>query len=143
MSKSVENSLETVLRELMDSGDCSVVEKRNDKVYKISITKIGQKNGKAATIDEINQAIANGLRIDGAKRVYRKGSQLADPSKEHTAEVNMLTSKLTPRVSRPHVDLFNACADKFDGRGGKRLALEQAIELLADHCQVPKDDFLS
>lgn len=142
MSKENANSLEEALRELMESGDCSIVEKRNDKIFKVSITKAGQKNGKAATVDEINQAIAAGLRIEGAKRVYRKGSELADPSKEHTAEVNMLTSKLTPRVSRPHVDLFNACADKFDGRGGKRLALEQAIELLADHCKVSKDDFL-
>lgn len=134
--------LEETVRSLMEDGECSVTEKRGEKIYKLSITKVGKKHGKAATIDEINQAIADGLSVEGAKRVYRKEADLIDPTKDPMAEVNMLTSKLTPRVSRPHVELFNACADRFDGRGAKRLALERAIELLAEDLGLSKKDFL-
>lgn len=131
-----EAALENAIRQLMNDGDCTVVESRNDRVYRLRVTKNGRKHDKAATIDEINKAIANGLALPGGKRVYRSQEDLDDPNAEPKAEVNLLTKKLTPRVSREHVDLFDKCANGFQN---KRQALERAIELLARDCDVSND----
>lgn len=119
----------------MDDGLCSIVEKRSDRVYKLRVTKRGQRLGEAASIDRINEAIAKGLAdadaglvVPKAKRIYRRAEDLADPSAAPNAEVNLPTVKLTPRVSRTHAELFERLAAAHPS---KRKALERAIELLA------------
>lgn len=98
---------------------------------------IGQNVQKSDIIKELKPFLDSegDMREDG-KRIYRRPADLFDPNSKPTDEVNKLTSKLTPRVSRAHVGLFNACADAFPN---KRAALERAVELLAQETGVKID----
>lgn len=92
--------------------------------------EVGHGGDKNDILKELRDHLATreGFVKDREKRIYRRKADLFDPSSKPTDEVNKLTSKLTPRVSRAHVGLFNACADEFPN---KRAALERAVELLA------------
>lgn len=92
--------------------------------------KVGHGGEKSDIIKELKDHLATkeGFVEDRDKRIYRRKADLFDPSAKPTDEVNKLSSKLTPRVSRAHVDLFNSCASEFPN---KRAALERAVELLA------------
>jgi len=98
---------------------------------------IRQKVQKSDIIKELKPFLNSegDMREDG-KRIYRRAPDLFDPKAKPTDEVNKLTSKLTPRVSRAHIGLFNACADEFPN---KRAALERAVELLAQETGVKID----
>ena len=98
---------------------------------------IGQKVKKSDIIKELKPLLdpEGDMREDG-KRIYRRKEELFDPNSKPKDEINQLTSKLTPRVSRAHVGLFNACADEFPN---KRAALERAVELLAQETGVKID----
>lgn len=92
-------------------------------------SEIGQKVKKSDIIKELKPFLDSegDMREDG-KRIYRRPEDLFDPSASPQDEVNKITSKLTPRVSREHAKLFNECSDHFKN---KRAALERAVELLA------------
>lgn len=133
-SKQDASKLTETLRELLEEGDASVVETEGKVIRRIHPTKIGQRRGKNDIIGELNKFLReNDFVEDKTKRIYRRKKDLFDPGADPKAEVNLLTSKLTPRVSRQHVAIFNACADHFDN---KREALERAIELLAQETGV-------
>lgn len=103
-----------------------------------TVEKVAHKKEKSAIIKELKGHLATkeGFVEDREKRIYRRKDDLFDPSAKPTDEVNKLTSKLTPRVSRTHVDVFNVCADEFPN---KRAALERAVELLAQETGVKID----
>lgn len=121
--------LKDAMERLFDSGELHIVEKRGETIIRVAPTKTGKRRGKAATSDEINSALEKlgGLEVPGAKRIYRPEEVLRRPELGPKHEQNMPTAKLTPRVSRDHVEMFNASAERFSS---KREALERAIELL-------------
>lgn len=129
----IEDTRQALLRKLkglFDAGEMHITEKKGETIISVAPTKTGKRKGKAATSDEINAALdkIGGLKLPGAKRIYRPEEVLLRPELGPKHEQNMPTAKLTPRVSRDHVEIFNTCAENFSS---KREALERAIELLA------------
>lgn len=127
----IEQSLSEAVSELLDQRECRIVKKEDNTVYKIEITRIGQKRGKHATVEEINKAISNGLNMEsGTKRIYRRKEDLPNPEfgSQHTS--NRATKFVGTRVAPEYAELFSKCASKFSS---KREALERAIALLAEH----------
>lgn len=127
---------ETIIRLLAD-GEASVVETDGKIIRRIKPTKIGQINNKCDIINSINTFLKeNNFMEERTKRIYRRKSDLPNPDLSPQSEDNLSSSKLTPRVSREHVELFNACAKQFSN---KREALERAVELLAQESGVQPD----
>ena len=137
MNNRAQNALAAIVAEMIQKGECAVEKRDSRVIYKIRPTKIGQKRGKTASIEEINKAIGRGLILGREKRIKRKRNELPDPSAGPKDEVNRLTKMLNIRISPEHVETFNRIASRYST---KRAAMEKAIKLLADEAGIDIDD---
>lgn len=128
------------IEQMIQGGECTVIEAKGKMVFRIVPTKVGQKNGKTDTIERLNRKIVEGAILSSVKRIYRKKDQQPDPEASHRAEVNRLTKHFQTRVSPEHLDTFNSVIERFpDEFPNKRAAAERAVELLAEHYGVDFD----
>lgn len=125
------------VKQVLEDGEARIADQDEHGIRAIRTTKIGQKNNKDGIIKELNDELQNrGFVVEGTKRIYRRADDMDDPNAGSQAAVNRLTKPLGTRVSRGHVEAFNAVSSKFKS---KREALEHAIQLLAEETGVELD----
>jgi len=122
--------VEAAIEEMLGSGECSIADERNGKIFRLRPTKIGQKQEQSASIEQINEFLKDiGLVLsdEKRKRIYRRSSDLPDPNRHPKDEVNRTTKMVGVRIDPERLERFNELAVHFSN---KREALERAIELL-------------
>lgn len=120
-----QEEIDVSIREMLAADDCIVEHGNESVIYKLKITKSGQKHGKTATIKNINEIISNnGFALD--KENSDKKTFILEPEKKYI---------------RRTADDFRAGAEPVRGSGSHRLStlkvtttgeLERAVKEAAD-----------
>jgi len=111
-----------------------------DGKARISHGKVGQKQPVNASLTSFNEFDEKEIVT---KRIYRKSGtdELPFPELDPASEKNRTTARVVARVSEDSAEIFERAAVVLGGtsRGGKRKAMERAMELLADDLGIDLD----
>lgn len=88
------------------------IEKSNDEgiIVRVSPTNIGHNRGKSATIDQINEAIIDGLNRGLERKKYRKRDELPDPNRPANDPVNLRRKPVSLRCEPELTEAMNRAA---------------------------------
>lgn len=113
-------------------------EQASDGQRRISHGKVGQKQPVNASLTSFNEFDNKKIVT---KRIYRRAgtNELPFPELDPASEKNRTTVKIAARVDGDSAEIFERAATLLGGRGGKRMAMERAMELLADDLGIDLD----